>query len=200
MSASVDSLTPLVEKIRACTHCAKDMSHTPRPVLQAGLKARIGIFGQAPGNLAHQKQKPFVDPSGVRLREWLQVSEAQFYNSDLFLIAPMGFCFPGYDEKGGDLPPLKACAERWRDPLMAALPQLDLCILVGGYAQKWHLKEQAKKTLTQTVAAWRDYGPLFIPTPHPSWRNNAWLKKNPWFEEELLPVLRKRVRKLIGDS
>lgn len=173
------------------------MSHPPRPIIQLGARARIAIFSQAPGNLAHQKGAPFYDPSGARLREWLGVGEAEFYDPEKFVIAPMGFCFPGYDDKGGDLPPLRPCAEIWRARLMAALPQLELRLLVGGYAQKWHLGAAAKKTLTETVAAWREYGPADIPTPHPSWRNNGWLKKNPWFAEELLPHLRNRVRALV---
>jgi len=190
-------LPDLLKDIRNCRNCVGQMSHDPKPVLQAGPKARIGIFSQAPGNLAHQSGQPFTDPSGIRLREWLQVTEDEFYDENNFIIAPMGFCFPGYDKNGGDLPPLKDCAEVWRTQLMAALPKLELCILVGGYAQKWHLGGDVKKSLTQTVAAWRDYGPLYLPTPHPSWRNNGWLKKNLWFEEELLPHLRERVRRLI---
>ncbi|MEL7489368.1 MAG: uracil-DNA glycosylase family protein [Pseudomonadota bacterium] len=190
-------LDRLADDIRACRHCKEKMPHAPRPILQVGTCARIAIFSQAPGNIAHQKGKPFYDPSGVRLREWLQVSEDDFYDSDKFIIAPMGFCFPGYDKNGGDLPPLKECAAVWRAQLMAALPQVELALLVGGYAQKWHLGARVKPSLTATVAAWRDYGPIYLPTPHPSWRNNGWLKKNLWFEDDVLPHLRTRVRALM---
>lgn len=194
------ALPELADGIRACRHCydLELMSHEPRPILQVGSRARVAIFSQAPGNIAHQKGKPFCDPSGVRLREWLNIDESVFYDDAKVIIAPMGFCFPGYDKNGGDLPPLRPCADRWRAALMEALPELDLCLLVGGYAQKWHLGKRVKKSLTETVAAWREYGPIYIPTPHPSWRNNGWLKKNLWFEEELLPHLRTRVAALVG--
>lgn len=174
------------------------MSHAPRPILQVGAGAKIAIFSQAPGNIAHQKGKPFYDPSGVRLRAWMGLDEDTFYDVDTVAIAPMGFCFPGYDKNGGDLPPLRPCAERWRARLMAALPDFELILLVGGYAQKWHLGARARKTLTETVAAWRDYGPVHVPMPHPSWRNNGWLKKNPWFERDLLAHVRGRVAALTG--
>ncbi len=174
------------------------MSHAPRPILQVGAGAKIAIFSQAPGNIAHQKGKPFYDPSGVRLRAWMGLDEDTFYDVDTVAIAPMGFCFPGYDKNGGDLPPLRPCAERWRARLMAALPDFELILLVGGYAQKWHLGARARKTLTETVVAWRDYGPVHVPMPHPSWRNNGWLKKNPWFERDLLAHVRGRVAALTG--
>nr|WP_202900407.1 uracil-DNA glycosylase family protein [Parvularcula oceani] len=166
----------------------------------------IGLFSQAPGNLAHQGGKPFLDPSGVRLRDWMGIDEAAFYDSGRIAIAPMAFCFPGYDGKsptgkGGDLPPPKVCAPIWRDEVMGWIGgELQLVLLVGAYSQKWHLGERRGRTLTETVAAWRDRvreaeagGPLILPLPHPSWRNNAWLRKNPWFGEDLLPVLRERV-------
>ncbi len=198
-----EALAPLLKEIRACRICVEaplksPLPHEPRPVLQAAKSARLAIFGQAPGNLVHQTGKPFNDPSGDRLRDWMGLTKAQFYSPAKLAIIPMGFCFPGYDDKGSDLPPRKECAARWRARLMAALPNLETCILVGGYAQKWHLGAAAKKNLTETVAAWRDYAPRFFPAPHPSWRNNAWLKKNPWFEKELLPVLRRRIRKLMN--
>lgn len=190
-------LDALLIDIRACRKCVDEMSHDPNPVLQVSVKARVAIFGQAPGNLAHQSGRPFTDPSGARLREWLHLSDDKFYDAEKLAIVPMGFCFPGYDKNGGDLPPLKQCVAEWRAPLMEALPNLELCILVGGYAQKWYLGDRAEKTLTATVANWRAYGPRYFPTPHPSWRNNGWLKKNQWFENELLPVLRKQIRRLI---
>lgn len=198
----VVALSSLVKEIRACRICVEaperaPLPHEPRPVLQVSKKARLAVFGQAPGNLVHQSGKPFTDPSGDRLREWMGVDDELFYDPRRLAIIPMGFCFPGYNEKGADLPPRKECAAHWRARLMAALPNIETAILVGGYAQKWHLGNKAEKTLTQTVARWRDFAPAFFATPHPSWRNNAWLKKNPWFEREALPALRKRVRSLI---
>ncbi|MHA7873100.1 MAG: uracil-DNA glycosylase family protein [Hyphococcus sp.] len=197
-----EKLAPLLKEIRACRHCVetpagKPLPHEPRPVLQASKTARIAIFGQAPGTRVHASGKPFTDPSGDRLRDWLGIGEDIFYDEKRVAVIPMGFCFPGLDVKGGDLPPRKECALLWRARLMAALPKLELRILVGQYAQKWHLGAGAKKSLTETVHAWRDYAPAYFPTPHPSWRNNAWLKKNPWFEAELLPILRRRVRSLL---
>ena len=192
-----NDLTALLSDIRSCTLCADDMPHDPRPVLQASATARIGIFGQAPGARVHASGRPFTDPSGERLREWMGIEADVFYDETRIAIVPMGFCFPGNDAKGGDLPPLKQCAQTWRARLMEELDQLELILLVGAYAQKWHLDKpdnKPKKTLTQTVEHWRDYGPKFIPTPHPSWRNNVWLKKNPWFERETLPELKRRVR------
>lgn len=199
-----ESLPKLTKEIRACRICidaprGKPLPHEPRPVLQVSKKARLAIFGQAPGKRVHESGRPFTDPSGDRLREWMGVSEEQFYDDKKLAIIPMGFCFPGYDEKGSDLPPRKECADAWRERLMAALPNIETVILVGGYAQKWHLGAAAGKSITETVTNWRNHAPAFFPTPHPSWRNNAWLKKNPWFERELLPVLRKRIRTLIRD-
>lgn len=196
------TLPSLVKDIRACRICIETpiktpLPHEPRPVLQVSKSAKLAIFGQAPGNLVHQSGKPFTDPSGDRLRAWMGVGEDVFYDKNKIAIIPMGFCFPGYDGKGGDLPPRKECAIHWRALLMEVMPQLETCILVGGYAQKWHLGKGAKKTLTETVRAWKDYAPRYFATPHPSWRNTGWLKKNPWFEEELLPVLRRNIQKHI---
>lgn len=194
----VKPLTALLAEIRACRHCAGRLAHEPRPVLQVSSTARIGIFSQAPGTRVHESGRPFTDASGERLRGWLGIGPDIFYDERRVAIIPMGFCFPGQDAKGGDLPPRKECASLWRARLMAAMPKLETAILVGGYSQKWHLGERRKPSLTETVEAWRDYAPDFFPTPHPSWRNNGWLKKHPWFEAELLPVLRKRVAALIG--
>ena len=191
-------LDETLKAIRACRLCADGFSHAPRPIVQASGAARIAIFGQAPGNLAHQSGRPFTDPSGVRLRDWLQVSEAAFYDPNTFVIAPMAFCFPGYDANGGDLPPPKLCAETWRTRLLDAVGAVDLTLLVGGYAQKWTLAGRRKRTLTETVRAWREYAPAIIPLPHPSWRNNRWLKDNPWFDAELLPHLRREVRRRVS--
>jgi len=197
-----EALTPLARKIRACRICVErplgaPLPHEPRPVFQASKGARLAIFGQAPGKRVHESGRPFTDPSGDRLRAWMGIDDAAFYDPRRVAIVPMGFCFPGYDAKGSDLPPRKECAEAWRARLMAALPGVETAILVGGYAQKWHLGERAGKSITETVSQWRDHAPRFFPTPHPSWRNNAWLKKNPWFERDLLPVLRAQVKALI---
>ena len=192
-----EGLDAVTEALSACVHCADALPHAPRPIFQLPETARIGVFSQAPGNLAHQGGRPFMDPSGVRLRAWMGVSEADFYESGRVAIAPMAFCFPGYDAKGGDRPPRKECAPLWRERVLAALPRLDLVLLVGSYSQRWHLGRTAKSTLTETVAAWREYGPLYVPTPHPSWRNNAWLKRHPFFEAEVLPHIRQRIRRLL---
>ncbi|MGE0407744.1 MAG: uracil-DNA glycosylase family protein [Amphiplicatus sp.] len=196
--ADTRRLTSLLKDIRACRHCAAHLAHEPRPVLQAAATARLGIFGQAPGARVHKSGKPFTDPSGERLRAWLGLDEAAFYDARRVAIIPMGFCFPGLDVKGGDLPPRKECAPLWRARLLAAMPRLETCILVGAYAQKWHLGDRRAGSLTETVAHWRDFAPEFFPTPHPSWRNNVWLKKHPWFEAELLPALRTRVAGLFA--
>lgn len=197
------SLTPLLKDIRACRLCVEaparaPLPHEPRPVLQASRRARLAIFGQAPGKLVHETGIPFNDPSGDRLRDWMGLTREDFYDPDKLAIIPMGFCFPGYDAKGSDLPPRKECAPQWREAIMAAMPKVETAILVGGYAQRWHLGARAEKSLTATVERWREFAPEFFPTPHPSWRNNAWLKKHPWFEAETLPALRKRVRALVA--
>lgn len=187
----------LLADIRACRLCLDSpkgapLPHHPRPVLQVSPTARLAIFGQAPGVRVHASGRPFTDPSGERLRQWLGVNEEVFYDAARVAIVPMGFCFPGLDAKGGDLPPRKECAPRWRAEVMGVMPGIRTSVLVGSYAQAWHLNDPAAN-LTQTVARWRDYAPRFFPTPHPSWRNNAWLKKNSWFEKELLPALRAAV-------
>ena len=194
MSAAVDKLA---QDITACRLCASDLPHEPRPVLRISETAKICIAGQAPGTRVHKTGIPFNDPSGDRLRDWMGVARDVFYDQARIAIVPMGFCFPGLDAKGGDLPPLKRCAATWRAQVFDALAHIKLILLVGGYAQKWHLKTRAKKNLTETVAAWSDYGPDYLPLPHPSWRNNAWLKKNPWFEQEVLPELKARVACLL---
>ena len=172
-------------------------SHEPRPVFQVSSSARICIAGQAPGVRVHASGRPYTDPSGVRLRSWLGIDEEIFYDPHIVAVVAMGFCFPGLDAKDGDLPPRRECAELWRDRMFALLPNLELILLVGQYAQRWHLGSKiVGKSLTETVAQWRDVyqsnGRLrLMPMPHPSWRNNGWLKHNPWFETELLPVLRR---------
>lgn len=205
-----NSLESLMERIRACRICrdcpyhGPPMPHEPRPVLQARERARICVASQAPGNRAHLKGLPFHDPSGVRLREWLDVTQAEFFNPEYFAIVPMGFCFPGYDSKGGDLGPRRECAETWHPVLFDQLPNLDLILVIGQYAQRYHLPERHRhRTLTETVANWRqileeEQHPVVLPMPHPSWRNNGWLRRNPWFRGELLPELQRRVRALIS--
>lgn len=201
---SEKDLQELSAAIAACRICrdAPDgtpLPHEPRPVCVVSPTARIAICGQAPGTRVHASGRPFTDPSGDRLRQWLAVDDATFYDAAKLAIVPMGFCFPGLDAKGGDLPPRKECARAWHRALFAAMPQLDLVITVGQYAQAFHLGPLRRKSLTETVAAWRDYEVVpdktyrVIPTPHPSWRNTGWLKRNPWFETELLPVLRAEV-------
>ncbi len=194
MTAAFDRL---LKDIRACRLCAAHLPHEPRPVLRAKPAARLVIAGQAPGTRVHASGMPFTDPSGDRLRDWLGVDKDRFYDEKRIAIVPMGFCFPGLDAKGGDLPPRKECAPAWREQVFANLKRVELTVLVGSYAQGWHLKGRTKPTLTETVKAWREYGPAFVPLPHPSWRNNAWIKKNPWFEEELLPHLRRRVSRIV---
>jgi uracil-DNA glycosylase len=201
-------LQQLVREIRACRICkeapaAAALPHEPRPVLRPSSTARICICSQAPGTRVHRSGVPFTDPSGERLRDWLQISRDEFYDQRRIAIVPMGFCFPGHDEAGGDLPPRKECARAWHAPLFAAMPQLELVLLVGSYAQRWHLRAQAKEAMTDIVQGWRSLlrarsKPQYVPLPHPSWRNNAWLAANPWFERELLPVLRRRIRRLLA--
>ena len=175
------------------------MQRAPNPVFRATETARILVASQAPGNLADRSSRPFADPSGVRLRNWMGVSDEEFYDESRVAIVPMGFCFPGYDAKGGDLPPMKACAPHWRAGLLERMPQIELVLAIGGYAQSWHLGPSRPKTLTDTVKQWRTFLDErgVLPTPHPSWRNNGWLKRHPWFETEVLPVLRERVRALL---
>lgn len=194
----------LLSEIRTCTLCADrfastETAHEPRPVLRVSESARILVAGQAPGMKVHLSGKPFTDPSGDRLRDWMQVDEATFCDASRIGILPMGFCFPGY-RKGSDLPPPAICAKTWRKRVLNHMPQIQLTLLIGGFAQKWHLSgfDHPKRNVSDTVAHWRDYAPGVIPLPHPSWRNTAWLKRNPWFEAELLPVLRARIQEVLN--
>lgn len=189
--AERSALEALVERIEACRVC--DLPHEPRPVVRVHPEARILIAGQAPGRRVHESGLPWNDPSGDRLRDWMGLDRETFYDQRNVAVAAMGFCYPG-TVKGADLPPRKECAPLWRASLLAELKGVRLTLLVGGYAQKWHLSERAKSNLEETVRAWRDYGPEVLPLPHPSWRNTGWLKRNPWFAEELLPVLRAKVQ------
>lgn len=197
---------PLAEEIAACRLCAAEFAatathHEPRPVVWFRPTARILIASQAPGLKVHNTGVPFNDPSGDRLRAWIGMSRDEFYDHERVAIVPMSFCFPGYDDRGSDLPPPPRCAATWRKRTLDGMPDIRLTLLVGGYAQRWHLgKEDAKGGVTATVARWRDHAPRMFPLPHPSWRNTAWLKRNPWFEIELLPVLRAEVREVLDAS
>jgi uracil-DNA glycosylase len=199
------SLENLQAKITDCTICADrfaatETAHSPRPVAWLSSNAPILIAGQAPGARVHESGRPFTDPSGDRLRDWLGVDEDTFYDRSKFAILPMAFCFPGYDAKGSDLPPPKICADTWRAQSMTEMPKMKLTLLIGGYAQKWHLPDTKKLNVTKRVEGWRDYAPAVFALPHPSWRNTGWLKKHTWFESDLLPVLRARVRDLLKDT
>jgi uracil-DNA glycosylase len=199
-----ESLDQLTRRVRACRICieqpiGRPLPHEPRPVLLPSSTAKILIASQAPGTKVHLSGMPFTDASGDRLRNWLGVTREEFYDTRKFAIVPMGFCFPGQDAKGGDLPPRRECAPAWRGPLMARMPQIELVLTIGLYAQAWHMGEVRKGSLTETVRDWRSIftapsRPTVLPLPHPSWRNTGWLKKNPWFETDLLPFLKSEVR------
>jgi uracil-DNA glycosylase len=190
------AFTELVRNIRACTLCAEHLPLGPRPVLQISRTARILIAGQAPGRKVHASGVPFDDASGDRLRDWLGLERETFYDARCVAMLPMGFCYPGTG-KSGDLPPRPECAAAWRDKIMGELGAVRLTLVIGQYAMKWHLGARAKGTLTETVQAWREYQPQFWPMPHPSPRNNIWLKKNPWFGSEVLAELRKRIKSVL---
>ena len=208
MNDEATPLDTLCARIRACRICRETpagppLAHEPRPVFQVSETARILIAGQAPGTRVHASGRPFTDPSGVRLRAWLNMPEEVFYDATKVAIVPMGFCFPGQDERGADLPPRPECAPAWRARLLAALPNVRLVLAVGQYAQRWHLGGLRRRTLTETMRHWREgyehCRPPVIPLPHPSWRNNAWLKRNPWFEEEVLPFVRARLAEALAE-
>ena len=206
-----DGLDALREEIAGCRICrdtplrgdAYRLPHEPRPVAVISTTARVLIAGQAPGLRVHESGVPFNDPSGDRLRDWLDVDRETFYDRDRFAIVPMGFCFPGYDAKGSDLPPRRECAPQWRERVLAAMPQIELVLAIGQYAQAWHLGGQRRENMTETVRAWQSIlfanrPPAVLPLPHPSWRNSGWIKRNPWFERELLPTLRQRINMLVN--
>ena len=192
---------PLLTSISACRLCADRFAatataHAPRPVLRVSASARILVAGQAPGARVHASGLPFDDPSGDRLRDWMGIGRETFYDTSRIAVVPMGFCFPGYDAKGADLPPPALCARTWRAQVLETLPRIELTLLVGQYAQRWHLGTRAG--VTETVRGWRAHAPAMLPLPHPSWRNTAWLKRNPWFGEEVVPWLRAKVARLTG--
>ncbi len=202
MSAKrVTEIDRLCAEISKCTLCKAHLPDDVYPVIRADERAGILIAGQAPGRVVYETGLPFKDKSGDRLRDWLGVTEQEFYDKSKFAFLPMGLCFPGSltssatgKGKSGDLPPRPECAQTWHQPVLAALPNIKLVITVGQYAIKYHIGKNAKKTLTQTVQSWRDYWPSIIPIPHPSPRNNIWLAKNPWFETDVLPALKQGVR------
>lgn len=186
----------LLGEVRACRLCADDLPLGPRPVLQVHPAARILVAAQAPGRRVHATGLPFNDPSGDRLRDWMGVDREIFYDPLRLAIVPMGFCYPGTG-KSGDMPPRPECAPAWREPVLASLPNLELTLVVGQYAQRWHLPG-AGRNLTDVVSRWRDFAPEVVPLPHPSPRNNLWLRRNPWFEREVVPYLRSRVAELLA--
>jgi uracil-DNA glycosylase len=188
------SLDALLDEIRACRACAGELPHEPRPVVRVSAATRLLICGQAPGRRVHESGLPFDDPSGDRLRGWLGVDRETFYGHPGLGVAAMAFCYPGTAAVGGDHPPPSRCAALWRSRLLAALPNVELTLLVGGYAQRWALGSGA---MTDTVCAWRNWLPAMLPLPHPSWRNTAWLRRNPWFEAEVTPYLRQRVAEMV---
>jgi uracil-DNA glycosylase len=205
--AEASALARLVADIRACRICrdaprGAPLPHEPRPVLRPSASARICISSQAPGVRVHASGTPFTDPSGDRLRAWLGLSAKEFYDARRIAIVPMGFCFPGLDAAGGDLPPRRECALAWHARLFAGMPQLQLILAVGSYAQRWHMGAGRGGGMTGAVRRWRELlaapaTPRRVALPHPSWRNNAWLAANPWFESELLPALRREIRRLM---
>jgi len=185
----------LLKEVRACTIC-KDLPLGPGPILQASPTAKVLIAGQAPGRITHHKAIPFDDPSGVRLRQWMGVSDPQFYDASKIAILPMGFCFPGTG-KGGDLPPRPECAPAWRDQLTALMPEIKLTLVIGAFAIKAYFPDDKKMRLTDRVKDRASCPPGLFPMPHPSPRNNRWLKQNPWFEADILPELQARIQSLI---
>ncbi|MBK0326498.1 uracil-DNA glycosylase family protein [Rhodobacteraceae bacterium F11138] len=193
-------MSGLQQQINACRLCAERFAatatqHAPRPVVWFRPGARLLIAGQAPGARVHASGRPFTDPSGDRLRDWLGIDAATFYDRDRIAVVPMAFCFPGYDARKSDLPPPPICAATWHHKVMADLGDVAMTVLVGAHAQRWHMG--TRKPVTQVVASWRDHAPRVFPLPHPSWRNTGWMKKHPWFEAELLPDLRARVQEVL---
>jgi len=191
----MNSFASLLAEVRACTLCAAHLPHGPRPVLQIHPQARILIASQAPGRKVHESGVPFDDASGDRLREWMGLTREVFYDSRRIAILPMGLCFPGTG-KSGDLPPRPECRLAWHDLLLGHLRHLEMTLVVGRYAQAYYMNEE-RSSLTETVRNWRSYWPKIVPLPHPSPRNNIWLRRNPWFEKELVPILRRRVSEIL---
>jgi uracil-DNA glycosylase len=197
--AESGGLDALLAEIRACRVCAEHLPLGPRPVLRAAASARLLIVGQAPGTRVHETGVPWNDRSGDRLRDWLGLAPATFYDERRIAIMPMGLCYPGVLPRGGDRPPRPECAPLWHDRVLAHLPNVTLTLLVGQYALARYLGALRRPTLTETVANWRGYLPRYLALPHPSWRNTGWLKRHRWFEEELVPVLRAYVAELVAE-
>ena len=197
LEPSHHTLESLLSAVRACRVCEAHLPLGPRPILQAAETARILIVGQAPGARVHRTGIPWNDPSGQRLREWMSVSAADFYDESRIAIIPIGYCYPGRG-KGGDMPPRPECAQLWLRRLLSELPFIELTLLIGQYAQRHFLGKRRKKSLAKTVKAWAEYGPSYIPLPHPSPRNTPWLRRNPEFERQLLPELRRRIQPLLA--
>lgn len=193
---SCSSLDSLLADVRACRACAPHLPLGPRPIVRAGADARILIVGQAPGARVHASGIPWDDASGDRLRNWLGIDAATFHDESRFAIIPMGFCYPGRGN-GGDKPPRRECAQLWLDSLLGKLPDIQLTLLIGQYAQRHFLGARRKASLTETVRAWREYAPAFVPLPHPSPRNQPWFQRHAWFESEMLPMLHERIAQLI---
>ena len=193
-----DPLAALIAEVRACRVCEAHLPLGPRPILSAEAGARLMIIGQAPGTRVHESGVPWDDASGDRLRDWLAIGRDVFYDAAQVAIVPMGFCYPGRDKNGGDAPPRPECAPLWHARLRAELPNIALTLLVGRYAQVHYLGRAAGKSVVETVRAWRDHMPAYLPLPHPSWRTRSWAKKNPWFEAEVIPALRAELRRLLG--
>ena len=191
------TLEVLLEAVRDCRACEPHLPLGPRPILRAGETARILVVGQAPGARVHTTGIPWDDPSGERLRAWMGVGEEIFYDESRIAIIPMGYCYPGRGN-GGDMPPRRECATLWLDHLLAKLPKIELTLLVGQYAQHHFLPSRRKPSLAETVRAWQEYAPLYIPLPHPSPRNQPWFKRHPWFDQQLIPMLQSRINMLLG--
>ncbi|MDY7394752.1 uracil-DNA glycosylase family protein [Aureibaculum sp. 2210JD6-5] len=183
----------LLINIRKCDVCKAHLPLGPRPIVTASINSKIVIIGQAPGTKVHKTGIAWNDPSGIQLRKWLGVTDKTFYNTEKIAIMPMGFCYPGKG-KSGDLPPRPECAPLWHQQILEKMPNVELIVLIGMYAQKYYLKDKAKRTLTETVKNYKDYLPNYFVLPHPSPRNRFWLTKNPWFEESVLPVLKEKVK------
>jgi uracil-DNA glycosylase len=194
---SADSLEKLFAEIRACTVCAPFLPLGARPVIRGSATARLLIISQAPGTKVHETGLSFNDRSGDRLRQWLAIDRETFYDERRIAVVGMGFCYPGRDRNGGDLPPRSECAPLWHERVLAELNRVEFSLLVGSYAIDYYLGKRPRRSMTATVAAWRDYLPRFMPLPHPSWRTVLFEKRNPWFDTELLPELRRRVRALL---
>ena len=190
------NIEELRNEMLQCTHCADDLPFGPNPIFQIGQEAKILIAGQAPGKKVHDSGIPFDDPSGNRLREWMGIDKSVFYDSSKIAILPMAFCYPG-TTSSGDKPPLPACANLWRERALIQLSSVELTLCIGIYAHRYHLGNSAKGSLTETVRAWREFGDKLIPLPHPSPRNNRWLKKNSWFSKEVLPFLQTKIAKIL---